>query len=82
MQVTELGNVCNQVLEEIAQKVANIHPPAGVSQGPTQQAFLKQRPPPFSGTTNPLEVESWVFKMEKIFKFLECTNSQKVNYAA
>ena len=36
MQVTELGNVCNQVLEEIAQKVANIHAPARVSQGPTQ----------------------------------------------
>ena len=38
-------------------------------------------PPSFSGTTNPLEAESWVFKMEKIFKFLGCTNSQKVNYA-
>ena len=36
MQATELGNVCNQVLEEIAQKVANIHAPARVSQGPTQ----------------------------------------------
>lgn len=39
-------------------------------------------PPSFSGTIDPLEVESWVFKMENIFKFLECTNSQKVNYAA
>ena len=38
-------------------------------------------PPSFSGTTNPLEAESWVFKMEKIFKFLGCTNCQKVNYA-
>ena len=36
MQAIELGNVCNQVLEEIAQRVASIHHPAGVSQGPTQ----------------------------------------------
>ena len=38
-------------------------------------------PHSFSGTTDPLEAESWVFKMEKIFKFLECTDSQKMNYA-
>ena len=81
MQASDISNVCNQVLEEIAQRAANIHPPAGASQGSTQEAFLKQRPPSFSGTTNPLEAESWVFKMEKIFKFLGCTDSQKVNYA-
>ena len=81
MQASDISNVCNQLLEEIAQRAANIHPLAGVSQGSTQEAFLKQRPPSFSGTTNPLEAESWVFKMEKIFKFLGCTNSQKVNYA-
>ncbi|XP_023885427.2 uncharacterized protein LOC111997559 isoform X2 [Quercus suber] len=81
MQVSDISNMCNQVLEEIAQRAANIHPPAGVSQGSPQKAFLMQRPPSFSGTTNPLEAESWVFKMEKIFKFLGCTDSQKVNYA-
>ena len=31
MQAVEISNVCNQVLEEIAQKAANIHPLAGVS---------------------------------------------------
>ena len=81
MQASDISNVCNQVLKEIAQREANIHPPAGVSQGSTQKTFLKQRPPSFSGTTNPFEAESWIFKMEKIFKFLGCTDSQKVNYA-
>nr|POF09978.1 hypothetical protein CFP56_39927 [Quercus suber] len=33
MQASDISNVCNQVLEEIAQRAANIHPPAGVSQG-------------------------------------------------
>nr|POE69572.1 hypothetical protein CFP56_14380 [Quercus suber] len=33
MQVSDISNMCNQVLEEIAQRAANIHPPAGVSQG-------------------------------------------------
>ena len=81
MQASDISNECNQVLEEITQRVANIHHPAGISQGSTQEAFLKQMSHSFSGTTNPLEAESWVFKMEKIFKFLGCTNSQKVNYA-
>ena len=58
MQASDISNVCNQVLEEIAQRAANIHPPARVSQGSTQEAFLKQRPSSFSGTTNPLEAES------------------------
>ena len=57
MQALDISNVCNQVLEEIAQRATNIHPP------------------------NPLEAENWIFKIEKIFKFLGCTNSQKVNYA-
>ena len=82
MQIAEISNVCNQVLEEIAQMAANIHPPVGVSQGSTQEAFLKQRPHSFSGSIDPLEAESYVFKMENIFKFLGCMDSQKVNYAA
>ena len=81
MQATELGDMCNQVLERIAQRVANVHPLAEGRQGSTQEAFLKQMPPSFNGTTDPLEAERWVFKMEKIFKFLECIDSQKVNYA-
>ena len=82
MQASDISNECNQVLEEIAQRVANIHHPAGISQGSTQEAFLRQRPPSFSGSTDPLEVESCVFKMKKIFKFLGCMDSQKVNYVA
>lgn len=41
MQASDISNVCNQVLEEIALRVANIHPPAGVSQGFTEEAFLR-----------------------------------------
>ena len=49
MQAAEISNVCNQVLEKIAQRAANIHPLAGVSQGSAQEAFLKQRLSSFSG---------------------------------
>lgn len=80
MQAAELGDMCNRVLGRIAQRVANVHPPAKGGQGSTQEAFLKQMPPSFSGTIDPLEAERWVFKMEKIFKFLECIDPQKVNY--
>ena len=39
MQASDISNECNQVLKEIAQRVANIHHPAGISKGSTQEAF-------------------------------------------
>ncbi|XP_057948347.1 uncharacterized protein LOC131144022 [Malania oleifera] len=38
-------------------------------------------PPTFTGGFDPIVVENWVQKMEKILKVLHCTNEQKVLYA-
>nr|POE44592.1 hypothetical protein CFP56_76353 [Quercus suber] len=41
MQASDISSVCNQVLQEIAQRAANIHPPAGVSQALRVKKFRK-----------------------------------------
>ena len=38
-------------------------------------------PPTFAGATDPMVVENWLLKMEKLLKVLHCTDSQKVEYA-
>lgn len=44
--------------------------------------FLKLKPKAFSGSTNPTEVEHWLDGMEKLFDLMQCTEAQKVQFAA
>ena len=40
--------------------------------------FKKLSPPVFEGTTEPMEAEKWILKMEKLFRVLECFEGEKV----
>ncbi|XP_075663221.1 uncharacterized protein LOC142632761 [Castanea sativa] len=44
--------------------------------------FKRLSPPTFKGTTEPMEAEKWIIEMEKVFKVLECSEGEKVTYAA
>ena len=44
--------------------------------------FKRLSPPAFEGTTEPMEAEKWIIKMEKVFRVLECSEDKKVAYAA
>ena len=35
----------------------------------------------FSGTSNPMEVEAWILKIEKFFDVIDCSEEQKTSYA-
>ena len=39
--------------------------------------FMRQRPPVFSGCTDPIKVEEWLASMEKIFEVLQCDEQEK-----
>ncbi|XP_042958073.1 uncharacterized protein LOC122293599 [Carya illinoinensis] len=49
--------------------------------GCTLNQFTQQHPPTFDGKAEALDVESWIKRMEKIFRALFCTDKQKVEYA-
>ena len=35
----------------------------------------------FSGTSDPIEVEAWIMKIEKFFDVIHCSEEQKTSYA-
>ncbi|XP_057976156.1 uncharacterized protein LOC131163583 [Malania oleifera] len=49
--------------------------------GCTIEKFTRMHPPTFTGGSNPIIVENWVQKTEKILKVPHCTDEQKVLYA-
>nr|ADC55379.1 gag-pol polyprotein [Oryza brachyantha] len=44
--------------------------------------FLCVRPPTFSSTTNPMEASDWLHAIEKKLNLLQCTDQEKVSFAA
>ena len=44
--------------------------------------FKRLSPLVFEGTIEPMEAEKWIIEMEKVFRFLECSEGEKVAYAA
>ncbi|XP_050282151.1 uncharacterized protein LOC126723015 [Quercus robur] len=50
-------------------------------EGCTFREFHKQNPPTFDGGPDPMVVENWLLKMEKLLRALECTDAKKVLYA-
>ena len=44
--------------------------------------FKRLFPLVFKGTTEPMEAEKWIIEMEKVFRVLECSEGEKMAYAA
>ena len=44
--------------------------------------FKRLFPLVFKGTTEPMEAEKWIIEMEKVFRVLECSEDERVAYAA
>ncbi|XP_035543582.1 uncharacterized protein LOC118347670 [Juglans regia] len=49
--------------------------------GCTLNQFTQQHPPTFDGRAEALDAESWIKRIEKIFRALFCTDEQKVEFA-
>nr|XP_004515569.1 uncharacterized protein LOC101501792 [Cicer arietinum] len=41
--------------------------------------FRKNNPPPFRGSSDPVEAEEWLLKLEKIFRVMRCSDGQRVD---
>ena len=46
------------------------------------ERLCKMKPPSFEGSTNPLDTEEWLSKMETILDFMELNNDEKIICAA
>lgn len=47
----------------------------------TFDKFFRLQPPAFVGGSDPLVAEVWIAQMEKIFKYVPCTEEEKVDFA-
>lgn len=48
----------------------------------TFKAFKNMHPPEFKGTTDPVEAQSWVKEIEKVFRVIKVAEDQKTAFAA
>ena len=48
---------------------------------PASERFMRRNPLVFEGTIDPIVAEEWITMMEKIFKFVQIEDMDKVNYA-
>ena len=70
--------VANRIYARIARAVqGGEHGKEGCSFG----EFHKQNPPTFDRELDPMAVENWLLKMEKLLRAFECTDAQKMVYA-
>ena len=71
------------ILTQMTQVMANNHNqmerPTSPHHGPSAvEKFMRQRPPSFIGSTDPLIAERWISSLEKIFVVVDCSEHEKV----
>ena len=42
------------------------------------ETFRRQKPPTFSGSTNPIQADNWIRETEMAFELMTCSETQKV----
>ncbi|XP_058756739.1 uncharacterized protein LOC131629951 isoform X2 [Vicia villosa] len=70
------------VIANLINLVQSLPPP--LPENPNRFFFdiFQLNPPSFAGGDHPLEAQSWIRELNKIFKIVQCTDEQKVKFAA
>ncbi|XP_058783906.1 uncharacterized protein LOC131658653 [Vicia villosa] len=53
-----------------------------VPNGPDFRAFFRMTPPEFAGSLDHIVAHDWLYSMERIFQAIQCTEEEKVIFAA
>ncbi|KAL1564195.1 hypothetical protein AAHA92_06570 [Salvia divinorum] len=54
-------------------------PPPQLSDRNIEKEFQREHPPVFDGMGDPAKAETWIRAMERIFKFLRCTDQERLS---
>ncbi|XP_030948929.1 uncharacterized protein LOC115972826 [Quercus lobata] len=71
-----------EVVEKHVSTSGTAKPKDAEIEGCTIEQFRKMGPPSFLGNPDPIEAETWIMQMEKIFDVVGCTEVQKVSFAS
>jgi hypothetical protein len=90
-QMEQLIDTQNQLMQAVLQTLNHLQPNQQVHQQqppprPSPQSrlgeFLRTCPTTFSQAKDPMEAEDWLKSIEKKLKIAQCTNQEKVLFAA
>jgi len=70
------------LVKNLAQIDGLVQPPPLESPNRVFFDFYKLKHPPFTGGHDPLEAQNWLDELNKIFEVVQCTDKQKVTFAA
>lgn len=63
-------------------QIQQSHPPPPEDPDRAFHAFLKMKTPVYKGSRNPMEAQSWLYEMTKIFELAHYFDEQKVSFAS
>ena len=75
-----LGTLASLVERQARATRSNGQGKSSSTRGSSFDDFKKLGPPYFSGTSDPIEVEAWIMKIEKFFDVIDCSKKQKASY--
>ena len=68
--------------QELVQEASEVVIPVKAKVGePMYEHFRCQKPPTFNGSTDPIEVEDWLKKVQRIFVYMKLEDHEKLAYA-
>jgi len=81
------GTGAEDIAEAIHRMVDAMQPPVATQTrqavGPVRvEDFLRHKPTEFSSKASPDEADAWMRKCEKIFRVMDCTDEQRLNFAS
>ena len=77
-QAHDVNKVAQIVLQALAANMG--HQPGGPRDkiADVVETFRRQKPPTFSGSTNPIQADNWIRETEMAFELMTCSETQKV----
>ncbi|XP_058760960.1 uncharacterized protein LOC131634320 [Vicia villosa] len=87
VQIMQQMQQQNQMMMQMMQGMQGQQPTAPVptpqaAAGPDFRAFFRMDPPEFLGGLDPVIAHDWLYGMEMIFQAIQCTEEEKVIFAA
>ena len=76
-----LDEVAAQLLDKPAHVASRGADRVEAKAGCSFKTFMKQNLPSFYGKPNPTKAKNWFLRIEKLLEALDCTDSQKVQFA-
>ncbi|RVX00506.1 Transposon Ty3-G Gag-Pol polyprotein [Vitis vinifera] len=76
-----LGTLAGLVERQARATGSNGQGQSSSTRGSSFDDFKKLGPPYFSSTSDPIEAEAWIMKIEKFFDVIDCSKEQKASYA-